>query len=93
VLAELAPERSKEILDRGHAYGGSRMVCGVHWSSDVSAGREIAAAALAVARNDAAFQADMAAARAEIAAARARGSKPARDCAADAAALAQPLPR
>lgn len=93
VLAELAPERAKEILDRGHAYGESRMVCGVHWSSDVTAGREIAAAALAAARNDPAFQADMAAARDEIAAARANGGAPARDCAADAAALATPLPR
>ena len=93
VLAELAPERAKDILDRGHAYGESRMVCGVHWSSDVSAGREVAAAALAVARNDASFQADMAAAREEIAAARAKGAKPTRDCAADAAALAQDIPR
>jgi acid phosphatase (class A) len=93
VLAEIAPERAKDILDRGHAYGESRMVCGVHWSSDVSAGREAAAGALAIARNDPAFQADMTAARAEIAAARAKGSTPKRDCAADAAALATPIPR
>jgi acid phosphatase (class A) len=30
ILAELAPERATPILNRGRAYGESRVVCGVH---------------------------------------------------------------
>jgi len=38
MLAEVAPERAQAILARGREYGESRMVCGVHFPSDVHAG-------------------------------------------------------
>ena len=93
VLAELAPDRAPEILSRGRAFGESRMICGVHWQSDVNAGREIGAGAIAAAHADAQFRANLDAAKAEIGEARARGLKPTRDCAADTAALSTPIPR
>ena len=39
ILASLVPEKATPILARGRAYGESRIVCGVHWLSDVAAGR------------------------------------------------------
>lgn len=88
VLASLSPERGDALLQRGYAFGQSRMVCGVHWQSDVDAGRLIGAAAVARLQADPVFTAQAELARQEIQAARARGLKPRRtDCAAEAAAL------
>lgn len=39
ILAEIRPDRQNEILERGYQYGQSRVICGVHWQSDVDAGR------------------------------------------------------
>lgn len=88
VLAEVAPERSNELISRGEAFGQSRLVCGVHWQSDVVAGRTIGSAAFARLHGDPVFVAQVAAAKEEVAAARAKGLKPQGDCAAEAAALA-----
>jgi acid phosphatase (class A) len=38
ILAEVAPEHAQAILARGREYSESRMVCGVHFPSDVHAG-------------------------------------------------------
>jgi acid phosphatase (class A) len=91
VLAELAPERADALLARGRAFGESRVVCGVHWQSDVVEGRAVGAAAVARLHADPAFAADLAAAKAELAAERAKGGGPGRDCAAESAALAAQL--
>jgi len=87
LLAGLAPERADAVLQRGHAFGQSRVVCGVHWQSDVDQGRLMGAATVARLQSDPVFQAQAALARAEIADARARGVRAARDCAAEARAL------
>ncbi|WOP15197.1 phosphatase PAP2 family protein [Ottowia sp. SB7-C50] len=87
VLAELMPERADALLQRGHAYGQSRVICGVHWQSDVEAGRLMGAAAVARLHAHPPFQAQMRAAASEIRAARAGGRGTGRDCAAEAAAL------
>lgn len=76
ILTELAPDRGGEIMARGRSYGESRAVCGMHWESDVEAGRYVGAAVVAALHSDAAFRADMDAARAEVAAARAAGALP-----------------
>ena len=73
VLAELAPDRATEILMRARAYGESRVVCGVHYPSDIEAGRTGASALIAVVHSDPVFRADMDQARAELAAARTAG--------------------
>jgi acid phosphatase (class A) len=88
VLTEIAPERANALLARGQAFGHSRVVCGVHWASDVAAGQQVGSAVVARLHADATFRAQAALAKAEIDAARAAGKHPARDCAAEAAALA-----
>jgi acid phosphatase (class A) len=70
ILAELAPDRSTEILMRARAIGESRVVCGVHYVSDVEAGRTNGAALVAALHSSPEFRADMEKARAEVAAAR-----------------------
>jgi acid phosphatase (class A) len=86
-LAEIAPDRVDAILARGLAYGQSRVVCGVHWASDVEAGRVIGAAVMSRLHADPVFAAQLAAARKEIEAARSAGLKSPLDCAAEAQAL------
>jgi len=88
ILAEAAPDKADAVLARGRAFTESRLVCNVHWQSDIEEGRTIGAAAVTRLHDNAEFRADLAAARTEIATARAKGLKPARDCAAEAAQLA-----
>ncbi|HXE96001.1 MAG TPA: acid phosphatase, partial [Dongiaceae bacterium] len=68
-------------------YGKSRVVCNVHWESDVAAGRVMGVSTVARLHADPIFRADLEAARMELGAVRARGLKPKRDCAAEAAAM------
>lgn len=87
-LAEIAPDRLDAVLQRGVAFGQSRIVCGVHWKSDVEAGRLVGAATVSRLHADKVFAAQLTAARKEIEAARAAGVKSSLDCAAEAKALA-----
>ena len=88
VLAEVAPDRAAELRARGYQFSESRVVCRVHWQSDVDAGRKVGEAVIARLHEDAQFMADLAAARAEVVNARGSGQPAGRDCAAEAAALA-----
>ncbi len=83
VLAELAPEKADALLKRGYDFGQSRMICGVHWQSDVDAGRIMGAATVARLQSDAVFTAQARLARAEIERAWASGDLP-EGCAAPA---------
>ena len=65
LLAELRPSRAEEILARGLAAGESRVIVGVHWQSDVDAGRIVAAACVARLHADPYFRTLLEAARAE----------------------------
>jgi acid phosphatase (class A) len=67
ILAEIAPAKANEALIAGREMGESRAVCGVHYPSDVEAGRTLSAAMVARLHAEPAFLADMAAARAELA--------------------------
>ncbi|HYD87605.1 MAG TPA: phosphatase PAP2 family protein [Vitreimonas sp.] len=69
VLAELVPSRADAIIERGRDFTWSRVVCGVHYPSDVQAGRDVGAAAIARLHADPEFQRQLEAARAELAAA------------------------
>ena len=42
LLAEVRPEHAAELIDRGEAFGESRVICGFHWESDIVAGRLVA---------------------------------------------------
>jgi acid phosphatase (class A) len=89
ILSEVAPERTDALLARGLAFGQSRVICNVHWQSDVIEGRTMGAGAVARLHGDPTFRADVEAAKAELAAVRAKGTKPQRDCTVEPAASAQ----
>jgi acid phosphatase (class A) len=92
VLAEASPDESTAILARGRAFGESRLVCNVHWQSDVIEGRFIGAATVARLHAEPEFLADLATAKAELAAARAKRLPLQRDCRFEAKALAETPP-
>ena len=88
VLAQVAPDRTDALLQRGRAFGQSRGICGVHWRSDIEAGRLVGAATVARLQSDAVFNAQLALARTEMAQARQRGATPGPQCTAHHEALA-----
>jgi len=87
ILTEIAPDREDAILARGRAFGESRVICNVHWYSDVVEGRLMGSATVARLHADPAFRKDLDAAKAEYTAVRAKGLQPSRDCKAEAEAL------
>lgn len=70
VLTELAPAKADPLLTLGRESGESRVICGVHFISDVEAGRTLAAGMVARLHADPTFVADMAKAKREMAAAK-----------------------
>jgi acid phosphatase (class A) len=87
VLSEVAPDRADALVQRGWAFGQSRVACGVHWQSDVDAGRLVAAAVVAQLHSNSDFNEQLAEARKEVAAARAAKVTPEVDCTKEAQAL------
>jgi acid phosphatase (class A) len=80
ILAELSPDQADALMARARQFGESRMVCNVHWQSDVNGGQFMAAAAVARLHGEPTFRADLEIARAEVANARAKGLQPACGC-------------
>jgi acid phosphatase (class A) len=64
-LVQIVPEKQKEILERADDYAHNREVCGVHYPTDVAAGKEAAYAVFGEMTTSAEFQKELAAARAE----------------------------
>lgn len=65
-LVDLVPERRDAILARADEYAHNRLVCGVHFASDVQASRLLAYATHAAMLGNPAYQQQEAAARAEL---------------------------
>jgi acid phosphatase (class A) len=63
ILADLEPSRSQAIHTRGYDFGQSRIVCAVHYPSDVVAGRVMGEAVLVALQRDGEYQRLLAAAR------------------------------
>jgi acid phosphatase (class A) len=66
VLADLVPEKRSQIMARASEYGFNRVVGGVHYRSDIEAGRiagSVIAQALFMSED---FRTQLAAARAEL---------------------------
>lgn len=76
ILAELAPDKATEVLARARSYGESRVVCGVHFVSDITEGRANGSALIAAEHANPEFRADLAAAKAELDALRKAGGAP-----------------
>ncbi|QKX00510.1 phosphatase PAP2 family protein (plasmid) [Agrobacterium sp. CGMCC 11546] len=92
VLAEVIPERAEIIISRGRSFGESRMICNVHWQSDILAGRFMAAATVAKLHSVSEFREDVNIARQEVLKAKEGAAKPSPDCAAEDRALSLTLP-
>ncbi len=69
ILARLDPSRAASLFERAGDYAQSRLICGVHFPSDVEAGRLVAVAVVSRLDAEPMFQADLAQALAELAAA------------------------
>jgi len=65
-LASIVPERRTEILARADDYAHNRLVCGVHYPSDIEASRRVAYAVFGYMLATPRFQRDLAAAREEM---------------------------
>jgi acid phosphatase (class A) len=68
-LARLVPERASALLARAARYGQSRVVCGQHFRSDVTAGQVLGGLIVERLMTNPVFQAAFAAARRELVAA------------------------
>jgi acid phosphatase (class A) len=66
VLVEMVPEQRDAILARTADFGHNRLVCGVHYPTDLEASRALAYAIHAVMDTNPQFQRDMSAARVEL---------------------------
>lgn len=86
ILAELLPARGAQLMERAREFGDSRVVCNVHWISDVEEGRNVASVIFAQLHTSPDFQAGLAAAKAELE--KAQANPPKADCASEAATLA-----
>jgi len=69
LLADMVPERRRELRVRADEFARQRMVCGVHFRSDLEAGRQGARWLAAVIARSPDYRRDMNAARAELRAA------------------------
>lgn len=87
ILAEMVPDKADAIIQRGFQFGQNRIICGVHWQSDVNAGRVVAAAVVAQLHANADFKAQFGAAQKEVQAALANNPTP--DCALEREATAR----
>lgn len=65
-LTAMIPEKATALMQRGYEFGRSRLICGVHWASDVEAGRILAAGAFARLQASAEYQQQFSAARQEV---------------------------
>lgn len=88
ILAEMIPDKANAIIQRGYDFGQSRVLCGVHWQSDVNAGRIVASAAVAQLHSNADFLKEFQAAKKEVDAALA-DAKSAPDCTLEKQAVAK----
>jgi acid phosphatase (class A) len=66
-LSEAEPARRAALMRWGDELGANRLVCRVHWASDIAAGRRLADALFPKLEASPAWRADLAAARTELA--------------------------
>jgi acid phosphatase (class A) len=66
LLANMVPEKRRQLFARGWDYGQSRVIGGVHFPTDVESGRIEATAMVALMMQNADFRADLASVRMEL---------------------------
>jgi len=76
LLGEMVPEKRDALLARGRLYGESRVINGVHFPTDIEAGRIEAAVIYVLLMENERFRSDLAQAKAELRAVLALGPLP-----------------
>jgi acid phosphatase (class A) len=66
VLADIVPEKRAEIFNRAIEFGNNRVLGGMHFPSDVEAGRQMAAMVAVLMYRNPAFRKDLEEARVEV---------------------------
>jgi acid phosphatase (class A) len=66
LLAQMVPEQRAALFSRGWDYGQSRVISGVHFPTDVEAGRVLGTLMVGLLQQDPHFRADLDAARREL---------------------------
>jgi acid phosphatase (class A) len=66
ILVQIVPEKRDEILVRADEYAHNRLVCGVHYPSDLAASKQVAAFAVGNLLSDNLFRKELEAAKAEV---------------------------
>jgi acid phosphatase (class A) len=66
LLADMVPERRTALFERGWDFGEARVISGVHFPSDVAAGRTLGTVLVSLMRQDRRFSADFSASRREL---------------------------
>jgi len=66
ILANMVPEKASAIFERGHEYGTNRIITGVHFPSDVEAGRLAGTAIAAALLQSDQFRKELAEAKTEL---------------------------
>jgi acid phosphatase (class A) len=59
ILADVAPEHAQQLLARGQEYGESRVVCAMHYPSDIVGGQLVATAVVTRLHADPEFEQDL----------------------------------
>jgi acid phosphatase (class A) len=80
ILSEVSPEQTNALLVRGRAFAQGRIVCNVHWQSDIIEGMIVGTATVARLHGNPEFRADVEAAKAELADIRKKGLKATGNC-------------
>ena len=65
ILSRVDPDRAQSLIQRAEEYEESRLVCGMHFPTDIEAGQVVAAAVVSRLDSSREFQADLAKARKE----------------------------
>ena len=66
VLAQVMPDKAQDILARSKEYAENRLICGVHYRSDITAGQQFGTVLALRLMEKPAFQQQIAAAQAEL---------------------------
>ena len=65
-LADMVPEKRVQIFERAREFGDNRVLGGVHYPSDIEAGRQLAVMIAVLVQQNAEYRKDFAAARSEL---------------------------
>ena len=66
LLANMVPEKAAALYERGHQYGANRVIAGVHFPTDLEAGRAAATVIAAGLMQNPQFQSEFESAKAEL---------------------------